>query len=468
MQDTRKTARRMALATAMLALGGCASYSSDGGFDTVQAMTQQRTGKPTTWIKSGADAATVERSVNAMLSKPLGVDDAVAIALLNNRSLQASYFELGIAESSLVQAGRLSNPTLSFSRLTGGGVEIERKLMLPVIGLLTMPIARDMEQRRFEQAQAAAAGEAVRIADDTRRAYFGALAAQQSTEYMDQVRIAAEASADLAQRMQAAGNWSKLQQAREQAFLADAVALLARARLTQLQERERLARLLGLSSSAAIQLPERLPELPAAPREVQEAEAQALANRLDILMAQRELAGLSASLGLTKVNRFVNLLDVGYLRNSPADGTRQRGVEIELQIPLFDWGSARVAKAEAVYMQAVHRAAAMAVDARSQVRESHAAYRSAYDLARHYRDEVVPLKKRISDEQLLRYNGMLISVFELLADAREQVASVNASIDALRDYWIADAALQAALTGSGSTSAPRPQAMPAAPAAAQH
>lgn len=468
MQDTRKTARRMALATAMLALGGCASFSADGGFDTVQTMTQRRTGKPTTWIKSGADAATVEKSVNAMLSKPLGVDDAVAIALLNNRSLQASYFELGIAESSLVQAGRLSNPTLSFSRLTGGGVEIERKLMLPVIGLLTMPIARDMEQRRFEQAQAAAAGEAVRIADDTRRAYFGALAAQQNTEYMDQVRIAAEASADLAQRMQAAGNWSKLQQAREQAFLADAVALLARARLTQLQERERLARLLGLSSSAAIQLPERLPELPAAPREVQEAEAQALANRLDILMAQRELAGLSASLGLTKVNRFVNLLDVGYLRNSPADGTRQRGAEIELQIPLFDWGSARVAKAEAVYMQAVHRAAAMAVDARSQVRESHAAYRSAYDLARHYRDEVVPLKKRISDEQLLRYNGMLISVFELLADAREQVASVNASIDALRDYWIADAALQAALTGSGSTSAPRPQAMPAAPAAAKH
>ena len=73
-------------------------------------------------------------------------------------------------------------------------------------------------------------------------------------------------------------------------------------------------------------------------------------------------------------------------------------------------------------MQAVHRTAEVAVNARSEVREAYSAYRTAYDLARHYRDEVVPLRKRISDENLLRYNGMLIGVFELLADAREQVA----------------------------------------------
>ena len=195
-----------------------------------------------------------------------------------------------------------------------------------------------------------------------------------------------------------------------------------------------------------------------------------MTNRLDILMAQKELAGLASSLGLTRSTRFVNLLDLSYLRDTSASGERSTGYEIELQIPLFDWGGARVAKAEAMYMQAVHRAAGAAVDARSQVRESYTGYRTAYDLARHYRDEVVPLKKRISDEQLLRYNGMLISVFELLADAREQVASVNASIEAQRDFWIADAALQAALTGSGgATSAPaRSGAAPASAPAAQH
>jgi outer membrane protein TolC len=200
----------------------------------------------------------------------------------------------------------------------------------------------------------------------------------------------------------------------------------------------------------AFVLPDRLPDLPAAPRAIMDAEAQAMSSRLDILMAQKELAALSRSLGVTRATRFINLLDASYL-NGESYGLhpeRAEGYEIELEIPLFDFGGAKVAKAEATYMQAVQRAAAGAIDARSQVRESYAAYRSAFDVARHHRDEVVPLKKRISDEQLLRYNGMLISVFELLADAREQVASVNAAIEAQRDFWIADSALQAAMSGA--------------------
>ena len=43
---------------------------------------------------------------------------------------------------------------------------------------------------------------------------------------------------------------------------------------------------------------------------------------------------------------------------------------------------------------------------------------------------------------LLRYNGMLMSVFELLADSREQVAAVNGYIESLRDFWIAESDLQ--------------------------
>ena len=454
--------RSLIAAAALLSLAGCASVSRDGAQDAVRRMVQERGGPATPAVAPGA----AERHIAELLAKPLSAGDAVDIALLNNRSLQAGYAELGIAEADLVQAGRLSNPVFSFSRLKShDGIEIERKLMLPVLGLLLMPITRPLEQRRFELAQMRAAGDVLRIADDTRRAWYAAVAAQQSAVYMEQVKDAAEASAELARRMQAAGNWSRLQQSREQAFYADAVAQLARARQARTVEREKLTRLMGLSDKAiAFQLPERLPELPAAPRDVKDAEQQAMANRLDILMAQKALAGLSASLGLSRATRVVNLLDLGYLRNRHDDGSRATGYEIELQIPLFDWGGARVAKAEAIYMQAVHRAAGAAINARSEVRETYAAYRSAYDIARHYRDEIVPLKKRISDEQMLRYNGMLISVFELLADARDQVASVNAAIEAQRDYWIADSALQAALTGSGGATL-APAGASAAPAA---
>ncbi|NHZ99459.1 TolC family protein [Massilia sp. CCM 8734] len=457
--------RRIALAGICAAAAGCASFSPDGGYADVRQLAQQRTGDAIP--ASAPGAGNVEQQVAALLAKPLSAEDAVTIALLNNRGLQAGYAELGIAEADLVQAGRIANPVFSFGRMKSHeGIEIERKLMLPVIGLLTMPVTTRLERRRYEQAQLRAAGEVLRTADATRRAWYGAVAAQQSAEYMEQVKNAAEASAELARRMAVAGNWSKLQHAREQAFYADSVAGLARARQARALEREKLTRLLGVSNPAAFTLPARLPDLPAAPRDVQGAEAQAMGNRLDMLMAQKELAGLASSLGLTRATRFVNLLDLSYLRNTSDTGERATGYEIELQIPLFDWGGAKVAKAEAMYMQAVHRAARLAVDARSQVRESYSGYRTAYDLARHYRDEVVPLKKRIADEQLLRYNGMLISVFELLADAREQVVAVNAAIEAQRDYWIADAALQAALTGSGDATAATPRAGSAAPSAA--
>ncbi|MFC0132978.1 RND transporter [Massilia eurypsychrophila] len=457
-----------ALGAATLALAGCASFSPDGGFDSVQTLTKERIGKDTRWVKSDADKAGVAAAIAPLLAKPLTVDDAVTVALMNNQGLQASYSELGISEANLVQAGRIRNPVFSFGRLTRGSeIEIERSLMLPVMSLLTMPVVTRIERRSFEQAQLRAAGDALRVADETRRTYFSAVAAQESAVYMEQVKLAAEAAAELASRMAAAGNFSKLDHAREQAFYADVVVQLARARQTSTEQRERLTRLMGLPGALAVQLPNRLPELPAAPREALALEAGAMQNRLDVIMARRELSGLASSLGLTKATRFVNLLDVSYLRNSFNESpTREKGYEIELQIPLFDWGGARVARAEAMYMQAVQRASETAVNARSEVREAYSAYRTTYDVARHYREEIVPLKQRISAEQLLRYNGMLISVFELLADSRSQVLSVNASIEAQRDFWMAESALQMAQTGRpgapiGSGKAPSAVAEPA-------
>jgi outer membrane protein TolC len=265
---------------------------------------------------------------------------------------------------------------------------------------------------------------------------------------MVQVKASAETSAELARRMAAVGNFPKLAQAREQAFYAETTAQLARAQHNATAARERLARLMGLwGEELSFQLPERLPELPKAVREGGDLEAQAIAQRLDVQGARREAESVARSLGLTKVTRFVNLLEVGVLRNSETGEPRQRGWEIELGLPLFDFGGARVARAERLYMQAANRTVETAITARSEVREAYSAYRTSFDVAKHYRDEIVPLRKRISEEMLLRYNGMLASVFELLADSREQVAAVNGYIESVRDFWIADSDLQMALTG---------------------
>ena len=436
-------------ALSALLLGGCATFSKDGGFDSVTKITRDRTGKTVKAIRSDDDAASVQSSIKTLLAKPLDAGDAVQIALLNNRGLQATYAELGIAEADLVQAGRLHNPGFSFRRTRqGGDVLIERTFTMNLISLITAPLAQRIEGRRFEQVKLLVTNEALRIAADTRRTYFEAIAAEQGVAYAKQVRLVAESGADLAQQMGRSGNWSALEQAREQAFYAEATAGVARATKASVMAREKLTRLMGLwGDDIKFQLPDRLPELPAQPLELDNAESFALQNRLDVQAGKLETAGLASSLGLTKTTRLVNVLDLGYIRNNQSGLPQERGYELSIEIPLFDWGGARVTKAESIYMQSVNRLAETAINARSEVRESYLGYRTSYDLARHYRDNIVPLRKKISAENLLRYNGMLISVFELLADAREQVASVNGYIDALKDYWIAETDLQAALGG---------------------
>jgi outer membrane protein TolC len=265
---------------------------------------------------------------------------------------------------------------------------------------------------------------------------------------MLQVQSAAEAGAELARRQAQTGNWNKLQQAREQGFYADAALNLARAEQVRGEAREQLTRLLGLwGEQTRFRLPERMPELPASASELPDIERTAMAQRMDVQAARLRTEQVAKSLGLTRATRFVNALELGVMRNSFSEDQTERGFEISVELPLFDWGTARVARAEAIYMQSVNRAAQTAVDARSEVRGVYANYRIRYDIARHYRDEIVPLKKRISDENLLRYNGMLIGVFELLADARSQITSVNGYIEALRDFWLAQADLDSAQLG---------------------
>lgn len=428
---------------------GCASFSSDGGFGAVADATRPHLKQQPVWPRTDADRAAAEQRVAALLAQPLGLDDAVQLALLNHRGLQAAFEDLAISEADLVQAGRLPNPGFSIARLTRGHeVEIERGLHFSLGRLLALPLAREAESRRFAQAQGAAAQRVLAHAADVRQAWVHAVAAEQSVRYAEQVMGSAEASAELARRLLQAGNFNRLQQAREQGFYADAALGLARAQQARTAARERLTRLLGLwGAQTDFRLPERLPDLPPTVPDRPDIEREALAQRLDVQGAKLMVEQTAKQLGLTRTTRFVNVLELGYARNSSNEAPVQRGWEIGFELPLFDWGDGRVARAEGVYRQALHRAAEVAIDARSEVREAYARYRHAHDIARHHRDELLPLRQRITEENLLRYNGMLIGVFELLADARAQVAGVNAAIEAERDFWLAEAELQRVLIG---------------------
>lgn len=441
---------RIAVALFAMLVAGCATFSEDRGFSAVEATVKERLGKETKRLRSEAETESAAQAVRKLLEKPLSVDDAEQIALLNNRGLQATYAELGIAEADLVQAGRMTNPHFTFLRTQQGGErKLEWALTFPIIDLLTMSLRTKIEGRRFDETKLAVAGRVLGVAYDTRRAYYQAVAAEEMVRNLEQVNSAAAASAELARRMARAGNFSKLTQMREQVFYAETVVQLAQAQRAATAQRERLTQLTGLfGENTRFRLAERLPDLPGEQPAWTDLEAKAIAERLDIQALKLQTESLAESLGLTRATRFINVFDFGPARTKEDPEPWKRGYEISLQLPLFDWGDARVGKAEELYMQSLHRVAERATNARSEVRDAYVGARTAWETAKHYRDEIVPLRKKIGEENLLRYNGMLISVFELLADARDQVASVSAYIGALRDFWLSETDLRAALNGA--------------------
>jgi multidrug efflux system outer membrane protein len=246
------------------------------------------------------------------------------------------------------------------------------------------------------------------LSAQARKAWITAVATAQSAASLLQAQETAQTAGELSRRMAQVGNLSKLQQAKDQLLLSEATLQLARAQQAAFNAREQLIGVLGLwGGQTGFALPAELPALPPQAQELPDVESRAVRERMDLRLAQ---------------DRW----------------QRQRASQ------------PRPASADALW-DAMGDAAgvrALAVSARSEARQVYHRYRMAYDVARHHQDEVLPLRKFINDETVLRYNGMLLSVFDLLADTRAQALGTSSAIDAQRDFWLAEADLQTLLAGA--------------------
>lgn len=448
--------------SATLLLTGCASFSPDGGMSVTADLAARHLRKDVAAIRNDEDADAARARVRSLLKRPLTADTAVQIALLNNRGLQAAYNELGIADAQRVQQSLPPNPTFSISRLAGAAeIEVERQIAGNILALLTLPARTEVANERFRRAQLAAALETLRVAAEARKAFYRATATGQLVSLLEQARSASGTTAELAKRMGESGAMNKLDQSRQQLLHAELSAEIVRAQQRATMERERLIRALGLSGKElAFKLPASLPSLPKRALALRAVEQDAIKSRVDLQIAQSELDSLAKSYGLTKATRFINVLEAGYVNKltqerQTGEHKHDSGFELELQIPIFDFGEARVREAEQTYMQAVNRLAQKAVNARSEAREAYRNYRSSYDVAMRYQREVLPLRNTISEELMLRYGAMQVDVFALLTEARQRITTNTNAIEALRDFWLASADLQSAIIGgAGATEQP--------------
>lgn len=455
-----RPALRATLSALLLAVvAGCASIEPSKVLTQTQQDLAHFGPTPLELALTPAQVAQRRAAAQRLLEQPLQQADAVGLSLLNNPALQALLARAMADAAQAAQQGRIANPRLGleWSSLLDE-TEIARRISFGLLDLLTLPQRQGLAAGAVQQVQLQLSMDVVVQISAVRQAWVKAVAAQEATAYAQQVQEAAGIGAQLARRMQNVGNISKLQAARQQLWYAQATVQLAQARDEAQSAREGLVRALGLDSvqAQALRLAARLPDVPAAPREFDATMAQAWQTRLDLRMAQAawESAQQARALGLWTSRGDVEIGLHHVLEQDPHGSNVRRGLELDIALPLFDDGSLRRAGLDARSLALALQVQATERQAASQLRESYAHYRSTYELARQYRDELLPLRKTMSEETLLRYNGMLVSVFDLLVDAQEQITLVRAALAAQQQFWLADAALQAALVGKPLASAP--------------
>lgn len=350
----------------------------------------------------GQAVATTEEEANSLqvsqlLTQTVSENSAVEIALMNNRSIQAMLLEVGISQADVLQAGLLPNPGYSLGIFKQGDeLSMEHGFHFNLDKLLFRNELQGMAQQKLLQTQQRLVTQLIQLGHESRKAHIEAVADQETTLYMQQVWSLAKAGADLADKMKAAGNFNKLQQAREQEFEAQARSGLLRAQRSELSSREKLGRLMGLNAGQMhFKLPHHLPPLPLVLKDSPALEDQALQQGVDVQRAKLNNEQIAPQSGFTKASHFINVLEV---------------------------------------------------------REAYANYKVAYEMALHHRDVVLPLQQTIAEENLLRYNGMLMGVFELLSESRQQITSVTTYMTLQKEFWLAQIDLDMAMIGKPSLS----------------
>ena len=448
--------RVLAIASAAL-LSACKTFSPDGGMGTVANIAGQGLNKDVVRVSSPVDAAYAETRVARLLKAPLSADAAVQIALLNNAGLQAAYNRLGVAEAVAVQASRSPLPSFTYDWVkTSIELDIERQIVASVLQLATWPARSKLGGVRFEQAQLRAAEETLRIAAETRKAYYNAVGARQILTALNTAKANAAASAELAAKLTQTGAINKLDQARRQVFASEIEAQLTAAKLKSDAAEERLIQVMGLwGPNVATSLPSSLPAVPGKSRSLASIEQEAMDKRVD-LEKRLEVEALARSYGLTRSTRLINVLDAAGISKTQKDKGEPSadggGFDIRFEVPIYDFGRAKVREAEQRYFDALNQLRAMAVNARSEAREAYGTYASARVIAVQYEQKVLPLRQTISEETELQYNAMQVDAFALLQAARENAVSKVASIEAKRNFWLAYTDLSVAVLGGGGLS----------------
>lgn len=434
---------------ALFLLSGCATMSQKEAFDSLNQLTTAQGGKNLQWIKTPQEAANIDETVRALLSQPLTQENALRIMLINNRALQQTYENIGIAQSELVEAGLMRNPLLGYSiGHSNGMTKSTLSVEIAFLDLLWIPLRRELGGLALEESILSVGDSVLRSARDTKKSYIDARIAEEKVGLYRSILKSHEATFQLAIRQYTAGNLSKRSMLKVQESYERARIELMKLERENGAAREALNKLLGVYGTQTYYTLSTEPIRRIEPALSESGlEKRAIADRLDMRSAMKSVDYAAKQAGYTENTRLLDEVELSIESEKATDESRLNTFGIKIPVPIFDFGQARVSKSHSIYNQSVHHLYETAVNIRSEVREGYANLRYTYDMARSYDEVIVKTNQQILEETQLFYNGMLDGVYELLEDQRRAVEAKMEALDALGSYQKAHADLEYTIGG---------------------
>jgi len=431
--------RPIVLVSLVLTLSACATVDPERDTAQINQLLAERGAPALGWERS--DAATDEARVQAWLAEPLTVDTAVQTAMIRSPRLQRQYGELGLARADILEAVQIANPRLSYSRLDlkgGSGAQTTYGLAMPLVDLIVLPARVRLARSEYERARYQIASAILTVSLDVEAAWYRAVGGQQVAEMRAAVAEALDVSAELAQRFFDAGNITELQLSREQAAGSQARIEAARATVDARLARLELNTLIGLSGAeAGWRMTTVLPLPVATEDDPVELRRLATTTNLDLLAARREAAITADAARLARTFRLLGGTAIGYEREKEVDGAKIRGPTLDLELPIFNQGQARVARAQARLAVARARLAEIELTAGGAVDLGAERVRVLSDVVRIYREALVPQRETVVLRSQEEQNFMLIGQFEVLQAKTQEYDAYQGYLEAVRDYWVA-------------------------------
>jgi len=450
----RPIASALACATlAAVLIAGCTAVPRERAADEIGATIATRGAPAPGWPRDGEGGDAEDARVAWLLQEPLHVERAVQLAFLRNARIRELYAALGLAQADVLDAVRLSNPTLGYIDLNpraasaGQDHQITRSVSLNVADLLLLPARSRLARGEFERVRHSVAAALIELSVEVETAWYAYTSARQVAAMRSAVARAAASSAEFARRSFDAGNLAPRDLALELAAATEARVAAANASAQALRARAILARHLGISTREQWETPDRLPAPPPEDVAPEAFIEQALTARLDVVALRRKVSLLDDALGVARRWRFLGVLDVGYERESETDGARVHGPALALQLPLFNQGQGSVLRARSELEAARARLTALELNVRNEVAVGLDELATARSVTDTYRTALVPQREEVVRRELERYNFMLGGVFQLLQAKRQEYDAYQAYLESVRDYWLACTELRRAVGG---------------------